>query len=183
MSCDGEKLIAVVKRNADSLHKAFLSVDRGATFNLIAGLPSNTLNNMGSIRDAFISNDGLTIGLISSIPSFVDCLTRDGGATWNDITMPSGSYFNKESIYSNNCKYVYLKNDYSVYRSEDYGLNFVEVTLPFFEGTLDSFSCSSGGEFVIISSGTTAMLNWVSKDFGKTFTKMNIPDLSKIQIL
>lgn len=181
MSCDGEKIVAIANRISDSIPKAFISNDRGATFSPLTTLRANAVNNLGVVRDMFISNDALTYGFISVNPGVLSEVTRDGGVTWSTITMPSGATFEEESIYSNNCKYVYIRSDYSLYRSENYGLTFQEVTLPFFEGVLNSYSCSSAGEFVIVK-GSYA-ISWVSKDFGQTFVKMNIPNLSNIQIL
>lgn len=200
ISGGGVGLVFVVKASANGQHivisgavssvgnpgyKVLISHNAGISFTDVTQSIYGTVYMPGaSIQDAYISNDGLTIGLISSNNSLVmSKRTTNGGATW--VSMPGYPQrdWDEDGVYSLDCHYIYIKSGDYFYRSVDYGVTFIQFLLPEYSPTnwITGWSMSKDGAHVLMCQQNNHY--WLSSDYGANFIEIIKPLLGIQTIL
>lgn len=186
-SKNGQHIIVLgaVSAIANPGFKILMSHDAGVSFtDMTQSIYGSQYMPEASIQDAFISDNGLIIGLMSSNNSLVmSKRTTNGGITWTNMTDYPQRDWDEDSIYSSDCHYICVKSGDYFYRSVDYGVTFIQFLLPEYSPTnwITGWSMGKDGVHVLMCQQNNHY--WLSSDYGANFIEIIKPLLGIQTIL
>jgi hypothetical protein len=160
----------------------YLSIDSGVTFNTIpsldnpiVGKPGYNISLNGQVQTAANSELFNNIGKRNAI-------SKDFGVTWSGFTIGGD-----DNIYmfawdtSQDGKYIFTStgtytgfDDIQYWISSNTGNTFTEITGQLPIKNISTISVSNDGQYVLAGYGTNIAENYISKDYGLTFTNLNL---------
>lgn len=145
-------------------------------------IASSQVFNLTNISKVAMSSSGQYQSIVTFSGGLIT--SRDYGRTWVRISQPSYTFYSYISIsgsgkYQIAISFIFPYMNFNVNISENYGITFQKYDLH--SEVLISCACSFSGKYIIIVSLLGIL--FVSKDYGKNWTSINLKSLNPTVLL